>query len=217
MNADRTSRAIAALATPHARALLDAIRDAEWYIASAAAARAKVHVSTASKHLAVLHEAGLLQRKEVRTATGRTFAYRLPRPTVTLTLDLASHRGVARTGGARAALDLLRQVVRKGEAMAGPRVRARAVEILEATWPDERLRGPNDDVEVLLDRLAFSSGVLSEDRIVAALRGIREFLDATLGPLVSDQIVLVAVDEAGGRQSFPWLSKILLSRTAVMT
>ena len=210
MDATRAQRAVAALSTPQSVALLTAMKDAEWYIASQVAARAKVHVSTATRHLSVLHKAGVLERRRVRTATGHTYAYRLPRPKITLTLDLFPDAGNLPRDEAKAALALLGEIVRRAEKLGGPATGGRVVAALCDAFPRDLVGTPNLTFPECLDRLARISGELKKDQVVDALRGVRGALDSAMGTLACDRIFQASFDEVGGLRALSSIPTDLL-------
>lgn len=210
MDATRAQRAAAALSTPQAVALLTAIKDAGWYIASQAAAKAKVHVSTATRHLSVLHEAGVLERRRVRTATGHAYAYRLPRPKITLSLDLVPDARNLPRDEAKAALAFLREVVRRAEKLGGPAIGGRVVAVLCDAFPRDLVATPNLTFPECHARLARISGALMEDRLVDALRGVRGALESAMGTLACDRIFQASFEEVGGHRALSSLPMELL-------
>ena len=215
MDAPRMQRAVASMSTPQAMALLRAIKDSQWYIASRAAAKAKVHVSTATKHLSALHASGILERREVRTATGRAYAYRLPRPSITLTLDLFPPAGAnLPRDQVTPALALLAEVVRKAGALGGPGVRARAIAALREVFPAAFPDASKASLDGWVDGLTAVGGV-PLDQLAAALRGLRGVLEAALGPIACDRVFQSSLEEAGGLQSLSHLPAGLLARREV--
>lgn len=81
-------RALEALASEHGVPILRFLRGRDWVLASRVAEGLGIHTTTASKHLAAFHEAGLIDRKP-HAAKRPTFAYRLRSPVIRLELDLA--------------------------------------------------------------------------------------------------------------------------------
>jgi len=208
MNADRIHRAVSALSTPQAMALIMAIKDSHWYIPSRAAAKAKVHTSTATKHLTALHGAGVLERRRVRTETGHAYAYRLSRPSITLTLDLFPESGALPKDQVRAAFALLADVVRKAEALGGPGLRDRVAGALKGTFP-RQLEGLSEaTLDVCFDRLR--TGPIPSEMLAAGLRAVRATIDSCIGPLACDRLFRLCFEEAGGVQSMSRLPTSLL-------
>lgn len=200
MDAERIHSAISALSTPQAMALIMAIKDSRWYIPSRAAAKAKVHTSTATKHLAALHGAGVLERRRIRTATGHAYAYRLSRPSITLTLDLFPDSGAPPRDQVGSVFALLADVVRKAEALGGPGVRDRVAGVLKTTFPKELEAVPDASLDACFERLCAVGG--RSDLLVAVLRGVRTTLDSCVGPLACDRLFRLCFEEAGGARSF---------------
>ena len=208
MHADQIHRAVSALSTPQAMALVMAIKDSRWYIPSRAAAKANVHTSTATRHLSALHTAGVLERRWVRTETGHAYAYRLPRPSITLTLDLFPEAGRVPQDQVNAAFALLADIVRKAEALGGPGVRDRVAEALRGTFPRELQGLAEPGLDVCFDRLRATPiplGTLAE-----GVRSVRATVDSCIGPLACDRLFRRCFEEAGGAQPFSRLPMDLL-------
>ena len=208
MDADRIHRAVSALSTPQAMALVMAIKDSHWYLPSRAAAKAKVHTSTATKHLTALHGAGVLERRQVRTETGHAYAYRLPRPSITLILDLFPEPGALPNDQVKAAFGLLANVVHKAEALGGPGVRDRVARALKGTFPRELAGLQEASLDGCFDRLS-TAGIQAEI-LAAGLRAVRATIDSCIGPLACDRIFRLCFEEAGGARSISGLTTHLL-------
>ena len=80
-------RALEALASEHGLPILRFLRGRDWILASQVAEGLGIHTTTASKHLAAFHEAGLLERRD-HPARRPTHAYRLISPLVRIEFDL---------------------------------------------------------------------------------------------------------------------------------
>src|SRR2546426_1521466 len=81
-------KALTALANEHGLPILRFLRDRDWTLASQVAKGLGIHTTTASKHLAAFHAAGLLDRKPYPSKRP-TLAYRLRSNVVRLEINLA--------------------------------------------------------------------------------------------------------------------------------
>jgi len=208
MQTNRVQQAVSALSSPQAMAVVMAIKDSHWYIPSRAAAKAKVHTSTATKHLTALHGAGVLERRRVRTETGHAYAYRLPRPSITLTLDLFPDAGAISNDQVSAAFALMAKVVHKAESLGGPGVRDRVAEALRGTFPRELEGRAAASLDACIDRLRREP--ISSESLAAGLRAVRGTIDTCVGPLACDRIFRSCFEEAGAAQSLSRLPASLL-------
>lgn len=86
-------RTVLLLSGERAMAILRAIRDGEWHMASEIARALDIHVTTSSKFLQGLAVVGLLER---RAHDGRTFEYRLRSPRLEFSVDLLEESGPLR-------------------------------------------------------------------------------------------------------------------------
>ncbi len=193
MDVDDFRKAAGTLATRQGLALIRALRDGEWHIASDVAAHADVHISTATKHLAALHEAGILRRQETRAKTGTTYAYRLPSETVTLSLSLgeADEAGTAGDACRRFVAAAIQNAESLGWKGIGPRV----VRLLKETFPDELAECPQGRWEDCMDTLLGDVENASPERLVGILRAIRAAFETALGPITSERVFLAALEE----------------------
>ena len=175
--------AAATLSTEPGLALLRALGDQEWAIASEVARRADMHISTATKHLAVLSDAGVLDRRESPTRTGVTYAYRLTNTRITLVLDLDNRR----VDAAPAARDLAASVVRTGESLGGATFRASLHRRLAQAFPERSDLRPEAPAQSLHGLLTGAEA--DADRISTVLRALRDALETSVGSIVAARVI----------------------------
>jgi len=180
-------RALDALASEHGLPILRFLKDRGWTLASQVADGLGIHTTTASKHLAAFHEAGLLERRE-HPAKRPTFAYRLTSPVIRLEFDLGEPAdGADAASAAEAFLEALLDAARQVEGAPFARNLARSLV-------------PADDWRTALRaRLASSRDPKADLRVF--VRDARRTCADALGPTTADRLMQRAIDAGfGGRQ-----------------
>jgi len=81
-----------ALSTDQGRQILEKLADNGWYLASEIAREMDIHISTASKYLAILERSGVVEARDRPTARGSAVEYKLRSPVLQIVVDLRGAR-----------------------------------------------------------------------------------------------------------------------------
>jgi len=176
-----------ALASEHGLPILRFMQGRDWSLASEIAHGLGVHTSTASKYLAVFHEAGLLDR-EAHAAKRPTHAYRLKSPIIRLELDLAER--VAPSEAREFAFAFADALLAASRRVGGPRLTA---SLARAAWGEE-------DWKASLER-RFAGEEHPRAAVDAILRGAHRAARDLVGETAGGRLVRIAWNAAiEGRQ-----------------
>jgi DNA-binding transcriptional ArsR family regulator len=215
MDVERFQKAAAALSNLQGLALVSAMKDGEWHIASEVAARAEVHTSTATKHLSALQEAGVLERRETRAKTGRTFAYRLPSPRITLSLDVGDEAMLRQEDAAQTTMDFIAASVRRAESLGWKGIGRRVQSVLRTTFPHDAEQSSEDDWETCLHRILDDGERTPDERLVAVLRAVRAAFENAMGSIASERVFLACLKDVESGPALERISADLFYREGV--
>jgi len=122
-------KTIEALAGNFAFPILRTLNEKGWCIASDISKEIGIHITTASKHLSKLYEAGILERRLRDSKPRKAFEYRLLSPRIAVELDLREG-GEEREGEIGAFyLSLLEGIVEKTKKLGCPFVEERILSL----------------------------------------------------------------------------------------
>jgi len=182
MVADDTRRALEALASEHGLPILRFLQGRDWTLASQVAEGLGIHTTTASKHLAAFHSAGLLERRD-HPARRPTHAYRLLSPLIRIEFDLGEP--AAGAGAAQAAEAFLAALLEGATRVGGHRL---ADGLAEALFPEGEWR------QALRRRVAAASS--PRTALDALVRDARRTCAEVVGGRTADRLIRLAL-EAG--------------------
>jgi len=184
-------RAFEALASEHGLPILKYLQGRDWLLASQVAEGLGIHTTTASKHLAAFHEAGLLERRD-HPARRPTHAYRLRSTLIRIEFDLGDRPAASDAGdAAQAFLQALLEAARR---VGGDRL---ASGLAEALFHEE------DSRHALQERIDASSDPRAALDIL--VRDARATCAGLVGGTTADRLVRLALDAAfeGRRDLLP--------------
>ncbi len=190
------SGAVSLLSGEYGLAILRFLSAGDWRIASDVSRSLGIHTTTASKFLAGMHRAGVLERRVRKSRTRRTFEYRLPSPQISLTLDLAPGREPVREA-LDFYLDYVANVLAKTRRLGWPGI--------EAAFEARLSRSHGGLKEHLFTRILDGGGARGMDELKGLFGQIHgEFLEiagGAMGPATARRILGAAADEAAkGRE-----------------
>jgi len=180
MTTDDPRRALEALASEHGLPILRYLRGRDWTLASQVAEGLGIHTTTASKHLAAFHEAGLLERRD-HPARRPTHAYRLVSPLIRIEFDLGEHPETA--DAAEAAEAFLAALLEGATRVGGHRL---ADGLAEALFHEEDWR------HALRARFAASSS--PRTALDTLIREARRTCAEAVGATTADRLVRLALE-----------------------
>jgi len=179
MSTDDLRRALEALASEHGLPILRYLRGRDWALASQVAEGLGIHTTTASKHLAAFHEAGLLERRD-HPARRPTHAYRLVSPLIRIEFDLGEQPEAA--DAAEAAEAFVAALLEGATRVEGHRL---ADGLAEALFNEEDWR------HALRERFAAASPRTALD---ALIRDARRTCAEVVGGTTADRLIRLALE-----------------------
>ncbi|MBI4416739.1 MAG: helix-turn-helix transcriptional regulator [Euryarchaeota archaeon] len=180
-------KALEALASEHGLPILRFLQGRDWTLASGVAEGLGVHTSTASKYLAIFHDAGFLERRP-HPAKRPTFAFRLRSPLIRLEFDLGER--VESPDAADLAKAFAGSLLDAAHKVGGARLASNLAGTL--------FEGP-DWRRALDRRFRFAPDARTAMHIL--LQDARKACGDVLGPAAAGRLVRIALEDASeGRQ-----------------